>query len=172
MSKQKSKIIQLNGETNHSTYTYCFLITEKNRIVEIFSESDEDNQDKYLFRDLSYLTSLGKTFYEVARDFDIIEHIDIQNYFLPVDFLELTPEIRENLTFENAFEFFDSKSKPSVNEVYYQPEMNEDNNYLEGELSSFEVYSSFEICKSDFPDEKIIVYSNNDIENRIYVDMD
>jgi hypothetical protein len=59
-----------------------------------------------------------------------------------------------------------------MNTTYYQPEMNDENNFLDGEIMSFEVYDSKENCIADFPNETILTFHNDDIEDRVYVDVD
>ncbi len=49
-------------------------------------------------------------------------------------------------------------------EIYYQPEDTKE------EIFSFEVYHSLKNAQKDFPDQKIIRYSGDDIEDPSYID--
>lgn len=81
-------------------------------------------------------------------------------------------EDRDNLR-SKMFEGFECNEDEEVpyEEVFYQPYPGEANDNLERlGLDSFSVYKSFTNCKRDYPNEKIVAYTRNDIENPVFID--
>jgi hypothetical protein len=53
--------------------------------------------------------------------------------------------------------------------VYYQPDLT-DEEYLEHNLATYEVFNSYHNAKESFPDHNILAFTGDDIEAHIYVD--
>ena len=114
MKKTNAILIQLNGEAitpisgSTTRYTLCFVLPEKGSKKLVFETTDDDVHDKYLFRDLDFLTTLGSDFFELCSQYNFVSSFQVDNYLLQLknDFFCLDTAVLDNLTYDNYLSYF------------------------------------------------------------------
>jgi len=93
--KEKAVIYQINGIEKESGYEFVSVVLKtKNDTKQVFVVSDEDHQDKYLFRDLDFLKTIAEEFYKIYQEYDIqevktIKGVEVKSFYQAHQELEL-----------------------------------------------------------------------------------
>jgi electron transfer flavoprotein alpha subunit len=73
--KPLAKILQVNG--NDFAYVYLLKFNER-KAEELFGVSNEYPEDKYLFRDLSFMRNIAHTMHKCYKEYFIVDVLDVK----------------------------------------------------------------------------------------------
>jgi len=99
------KLFNINGNIGKESEEFAglFLLNENLNEIEIIYYIDDDcNEDKYLFRDLSFMKDLGKKIFDAIKKYDIedveiIDNVTIKSEYFQDGFKDEIKKVIEKI---------------------------------------------------------------------------
>jgi len=89
------KLFNINGNVgkNHSSFAGLYLLDKyTDRAEAIYYIDDSDPQDKYLFRDLDFLKTLGKKIFDVIKKYNVEDVVVINDIVIDAEYYQIAFE--------------------------------------------------------------------------------
>jgi len=83
------KLYNISGVIGNDETDFAGLYLLNEDLIEIYYVDDKDFNDKYLFRDLDFLKTLGKKVFDVIKKYNIDEVIVLKDVKIECEFYDL-----------------------------------------------------------------------------------